>query len=415
MRPAAVFLSLFVLASAASAAWFEISPPAPTSDTPIAVTFTTESLADCGPTQGDVTINGTSIQVRLFRRDASPSCPPDIRPRIVRVDLGALPLGEYSLVAEYKTIEWRGKFVVRNPAVRLAVTSRSGGLPVAISIDNARSVKFGGVAASLFRQSGRIVAIAPPHDPGLYDIEIADANGQQLTFSAAIYYFDPNAPPDATIFEKVLFPILDRVLGAAGAQWSTVATIENQSADAIETFAQLNIVPKLRPSFSFFEFAGHGYPHGALLHIPRQSSQGLAFSLRISETSGVLAPGVDLLPVRESQFFRSVLTLANVPVSSEYRTRVRIYGLDPLPETYVSISALLSGDPLRAWGEILPLHRSTSVDEPAYGELDLNSVPELRGRDRVTVLISAPWGAPVWAFASAVHGVSQRTLIIRPQ
>jgi hypothetical protein len=344
-----------------------------------------------------------------------PTCPPDIRPRTVRINLATLSVGEYTLTAEYKSVEWRGKFVVRNPAVPLAVTSRAGGLPVALSVPTATTVKFGGASATILKESGRLVAIAPPHDPGLYDINIVDAEGNQTSLRSAVYYFDPTLPPDATVFEKVLFPVLDRVVGAAGTQWNAVATIENLGADAVETFNELSTVPKLRQPYSSFEFAGHGFPHGALLYIPRRSSPEMAFSLRVSESSSVPGSAVDLLPVRESQWFRRPLILANVPIGSEYRTKVRIYAVDPLPSAYVSISALLSSDPPRAWAEILRLQRSTSVDQPSYGELDLGGIPELRGRDRVTIVIVAPWGAPVWAFASAVHSASRGTLLVAPQ
>ncbi len=395
-----------------AAAWFEVSPPAPTSETPIAITFTTEPLGDCGPTQGDVSIVGASVHVRLFRPDNAPACPPTIDPRRMRVDVGTLPAGEYTLAAEYQNIEWRGKFVVRNPAVALAVTSRSGGLPVAIHIPNAMSVTFGSVSASLLKTSSGLLAIAPPHAPGLFDIDVADVNGNQTTLRGAVYYFDPTVPPDPTVFEKVLFPVLDRVTGAAGTQWNSVVTVENLSGDPTETFNQLGTLPRLRLPFSSFEFAGHGFPHGALLHIPRQSSSTMAFSLRISESSSI-DPGFELVPVRESQFFRGPLTLANVPIGSAYRTKLRIYALDPLPDASLSVSALLSSD--RAWGTTLSLQRSISVDQPSYAELDLGSMPELRERDRVTVQISAPAGAAFWAFASAVHSTSQRTVIIRPQ
>jgi len=91
-------------------------PPAPTSQTPIAVKFTTEPLGDCGPTTGEVTIAGNAVHVRLFRTPAAPSCLPTIAPRVVQIDLGTLPIGEYALTAEYQKIEWSGRFVVRSPA-----------------------------------------------------------------------------------------------------------------------------------------------------------------------------------------------------------------------------------------------------------------------------------------------------------
>ncbi|HUJ15199.1 MAG TPA: hypothetical protein VL284_15540 [Thermoanaerobaculia bacterium] len=395
---------ILILASAAVATWFEVSPPAPTPQTPVSITFTTAPMGDCGPTQSEVSIAGTNVHVRLYIAVRTPACVPTVVPRTIRVDIGTLPIGLYDLSADYNEIQWRGSFLVRSATTALAVTSTAGQLPVSIP-NGANSVTIGGVPANLLKdpESGRTFALAPPHEPGLYNVSATDANGNALAVANPIDYFDPAAPPDLTVFERVLFPVLDSFAGANGSVWDSVATIENLGGDYVEAFNTIGTVPALRPPLSSFQFSGRGHPHGALLYIPRQTA--MAFSLRVRDVASD-DPGFEIVPVRESQFFRSPLTLANIPIGADYRTRLRIYGIDPLPDPEVSVAS-------RVWSTTLKLQRGASIDQPAYAEVDLATIPQLRGMDSITLQIGG--SGRIWAFASAVHTPTQRTIIIGPQ
>lgn len=416
-----VFLLTAILTAAPlSAAWVEFSPVVTASDTPISVTFITQILADCGPTQGEVTLSGTTVHVRLFRAPDVGTCPPDERPRIVTVQLGTLPVGAYTLTADYQTIHWTSRFVVRNPSAQPIAASTIGGFPMEFAPDTV-SVTFGGIAASgIFPEGDHVIAKTPRHDPGLYDIELTASGGKHFVIPAGIYFFDPGVPPDTTIFEPVLFPVLDSVSGAYGSRWTSTATIQN-NAGTIETFNRLDDVKcftlpcmELRPARSSFDFAGTGFPHGALLWVPREDPGSMAFGLRIEETSKGNDPGTELMPVRESQFFRRTMMLVNVPVGQAYRTKVRIYALDPLPDPLVYIGTpLMLGEAF--WSTSLRLQASPATAVPAYGEIDLSGIPKLQGLEKVTIEIYAQWGAPIWAFAAAVLNQSQRTIIITPQ
>jgi hypothetical protein len=421
-----------VLALPAAGAWFEVSPQSPTSETPITITFIIEPLGDCGPTTGEVTVAGKAVHVRLFRTPGAPSCPPTIAPRAVSMKLGTLPIGQYTLSADYSysqnpsfNVEWSGRFVVRNPTpfMSLPMTSRAGGLPIRLNgTINEVSASFGGVPATSYRQEDDgLVAIAPPHEPGLYDVEITGPNGQHSEIPGGIYYFDGAKTPDLTMFEPVLFPVLDSASGAFGTRWIATATIQNNGG-YVETFNRIDQLECIaRPCFELraphftFDFRGIGYPHGAVLYVPRQAHGTLAYGLRIVDQSNPDDIGFELKPVRESQFFREVMTLLNVPIGADYRTKLRIYALDPLIQPYVSISVSGSSDLRHGWAAILSIKRSANVTEPAYAELDLQSVSELQGINNATISIAGPTGGPVWAFASAVHNKSQRTIIITPQ
>jgi hypothetical protein len=114
-----------------------LSPAPPVTNTPVLATFTTDAIADCGPTDGTVTISGTTIHVALFRAPNVGVCPPDVRPRSATVNLGLLAAGTYTLIAEYKDISWNERFTVAdassivktiyfdppNPDSRTAVTA----------------------------------------------------------------------------------------------------------------------------------------------------------------------------------------------------------------------------------------------------------------------------------------------------
>ena len=417
MRIWPLAVGVAVLALPAAGAWFEVSPPAPTSETPITITFTTEPLGDCGPTTGEVTVTGRSVRVRLFRPAGTPPCPPDVRPRQARISLGTLPIGEYALTADYNNIKWSGRFVVRNPFINPSMTSTAGGLPIRLNgTINEVSATFGGVPAALYRQEdGALVAITPPHNAGLYDIEVTGPNGQHSQIPGGIYYFDRAETPDLTMFEPVVFPVLDSPSGAFGTRWIATATIQNNGG-YIETFNRVDPLEciarpciELRSPHTTLDFRGIGYPHGAVLYVPRQPHSTLAFGLRIADKSNPDDIGFELKPVRESQFFRGVMTLLNVPIGPDYRTKVRIYALDPILP-YISISITSSSDLLHGWATILPLKPSQNVTEPSYAEIDIQSVAELRGIENATISTGG-----TWAFASAVHNKTQRTIIIPPQ
>jgi len=425
------FVLLSLLAVPLSAApWFEISPAAPTSETPIAITFTTESMADCGPTDGEVTVSGKTVHVRLFRSPDVGVCPPDVRERRVRVEIGTLPIGDYTFTADYKAIQWRGRFVVRNPAVHMIVVPGAGGSPVVVGVFATEvcadpscpgvAVTFGGIPAlTPHLEQGALVVTAPPGDPrlpALLDIEVTAPRGLRIVIPGGVYY--SGLEPDLTVFEPVLFPVLESGPGAFGSRWTTRATIDNHGVYFAEPYNRIDRFLCLdvncdRPGApnSVFEFDGSGFPQGAVLYVPR--AEPLVFGLRIRETTHSDDPGIELVPVRGSQFFRNGMTLVNVPVGSAYRTKLRIYAFEPAPATVVTV-ALRARDGRRSYLSV-PLERRSGLGAvPFYAEIDLQKV-FAREADSVTIRIDWRLNTPVWAFASAVHNASQRMIAITPQ
>jgi hypothetical protein len=381
----------------------------------VTITFITDPYPTCGPNKADVSISGRNILVTMAH--AGDGCGADVNPRVLSVTIGTLPVGEYSLTAEFERVQWSGRFVVRNATGQLTAVSMLGGTPVTMLFARqGDEIRFGGTLALNPRvESGALVVTAPRHEPGLYDITIKEGS-DTLTIPGGIYFFDPSAPPDGTVFERVLFPVFDSASGAFGSRWMATAAIANPSLSYVETFNRIDRIAcidrpcmELRPPRSMFDVDGTGYPHGAILYGPRGS---LVYGLRVREMTRSDDPGVEILPVRDAQFFRQPLTLVNVPASAAYRTKIRMYGIDPLPLPQVSVSILIDGES-QTHLVLTDLVRSTDPAQPAYAEFDLQ--PLLNGRgEHALITVVSPFGA-VWAFASAVHNSSQRMIVITPQ
>jgi hypothetical protein len=415
MRKLAFLLVLFALPLSAS--WFEVSPASPTQTTPVSITFISEPTSFCNPTKAVTTRLGNDIRIVMtFDGDV---CPADVNSRSLRVDVGALPAGEYKVTAVYENIHWNGAFVVRDATVLMNAVSTLGGTPVSLPFEGpAEEVLFGGTPATSMRVEDRlVVAVAPPHAPGLYDVAVK-SHGNLFTQTAGVYYFDPSQPPDPTVFERVLFPILENTSGAFGSVWKATATIANPFAAYVETFNRIDQVTcidrpcmELRPPQSTFDVSTGGYPHGAILYAPRGR---LLYGLRIQETSRNDDPGVEIGAVRESRFSRELAMLANVPASSAYRTKIRIYGFDPLPSPYVQAAVIVDGNVASVKSIDLLLVRSGNPTEPAYAEFDLQTVLKAPA-ERATIVVSGPRFAPLWAMATAVHNSSQKLVVIASQ
>ena len=146
----------------------------------------------------------------------------------------------------------------------------------------------------------------------------------------AIYYYDPSAAPDFSVFERILFPVLFNTAGAHGSQWVSEAAIANPAHWYIETYN--DVVPfecidypcgeRLAPGSSI-AFSGGGYPQGVALIAPRAEAENLAFSLRVRDISRTAEGyGTQVPVVREDDMFVNTdLTLLDVPVDPRYRTK----------------------------------------------------------------------------------------------
>jgi hypothetical protein len=264
---------------------------------------------------------------------------------------------------------------------------------------------------------------APAHAPGLVSVRGQTANGNDFTIPDGLYYYDRSAPPESSVFERILFPVLFEAGGARGSHWVSEAAIANRRPWYVETWNE--VVPyecitapcgeRISPSSSV-AFDGAGYPYGIALVAPRAESEHLAFSLRVRDTSGEgYGYGTQVPVVRERDMIRNAdLTLLDLPVDPQHRTKIRIYVFDSDDrDASVGIHQL----PYRGSGpseeQIVRLRRTCAgascAATPAYGELDLRAG---EAGERVSVYITTGAGTLAWAFASVTNNETQQVTVV---
>lgn len=248
---------------------------------------------------------------------------------------------------------------------------------------------------------------APPHARGFADVKIETNDGATHTVPDAIYYYDPSAAPDFSVFERILFPVLVNTAGGHGSQWVSEAAIANPAHWSIETYNE--VVPfecidypcgQRLAGASYIAFTGDGYPHGVALIAPRAESDNLAFSLRVRDTSRTAEEyGTQVPVVRERDMFvNSDLTLLDVPIDPRYRTKVRMYAFDS-GEHQAEVTVHRQSAPnVVSERYHVPVRRDCAPAEcagaPWYAELDL---PAGEADGRVNVYITmGHQGSPSW-------------------
>ena len=423
---------LFLCALPLAAEPIRLMPPGPTSDTPVTLRLD----VFCNPIQSHtVTRNGTAIRIDVTPQPGS--CPSPPLPLPYDVALGRLPSGLYTVEVRIHDAKYTKTFVVRNAEpgeidIRpFAVPSEPFGsrlravYPLGCVGENCSgvTVNVGGVEVPRGRirgsSDGSIFFDAPPHAPGLVDVTIT-ASGRTFTARNALYYFDRNAPPDPSVFERVLFPVLFNSKGAQGSEWVSEAAIFNPGRWFVENYNRIDAEPcidygcsQLLSPNGYFPFDGAGYANGIALLVPRPEAPHLSFSLRVRDVARQAEGyGTEVPVVREEKMFAGTMTLLDVPVDPRYRTKVRVYAFDDDP--YGASVVLQRGS--RRTTMFVPASRSCSGNAcaatPWYGELDL---PAGALDERVNVYVT--WGghaARAWSFASVTNNQTQQVTLVAP-
>lgn len=427
------FLSLVVTATSfAEQAPVWIEPAAPTSLTPVTVF----AVFDCFAGEPAVTVAGSVITV--FWPNESCGSPPF--PELYSARLPSLLApGEYRLDVKFYEDQISGstKFIVRDAASPFvihpfAIPAFYGDRTVRLSrftdvcASGQCTIRVGGVPIEQksFVDGNAISFVAPSHAPGLVDVSVQE--GDVIHHSpAGLYYFDPAAPPDHSVFERILFPVLFSTSGVGGSQWVTEAVVSNPRKWAVWNFN--SIFPyvclafpcgeRLQPE-SVQRFNGFGYPNGAALLAPREESGDLAFSLRARDVSrDADGLGTQIPVVREAGMFRDTITLLNVPLDPRYRVKLRIYLFD---------EGLSGAGPYQAHVGIRPVvgePRFTSVLMsstchnhlcnvfPYYGEF--NFPPGTAG-ELADLYVHFDPGYLGWALATVTNNRTQQVTIVAP-
>jgi hypothetical protein len=423
---------VFTVSLAAQSPNIVLNPSAPTSATPIVA----EVYVACDPLSHTFERFGDLIRIEVKTGPREAICDPAIGSRYP-VPLGILPVGVYVMYVRTDirdSVETRS-FVVRNDARGafeihpFAVPTETLGLPLRLDAGEL------GVAKIFVDNVQVLPSLVTYHDdaywfpapgrrPGLVDVKIETDSGATHTSAGALYYYDHILPLDTSVFERILFPVLFHTPGAHGSEWVSEAAIANPGPWPVETYN--DVVPfecidspcgeRLAPRSSL-AFSGAGYPHGVALIAPRAESEGLAFSLRVRDTSRAAEGyGTQLPVVREKDMFRNTdLTLLDVPVDPLYRTKVRIYAFDSVDhEAEVTVHRKSAPNVVSARYSI-PLRRECVPVEctgtPWYAELDLPVSEETDGRVNVYITLGRP-ASPAWAFASITNNETQQVTIV---
>lgn len=437
---ALVFL-IAVAASLAAAERVVVVPPGPTSATPIELRL---FIIACSTESHTLNRFGSLIKIHVDLGPMETCTPNPDHPLEHRVNLGTLPVGEYRVevtAGATDNIRATRTFIVRNGSPSVLEVHPfvlpTGGLNVTRVRLHANGEPLCGTTTCedvTIRVGGELVprtditatadgalTFKPPnHEEGLVEVVVTRQSGT-TTLPGALYYFDHNGT-DLSIFERILFPILEQSGGALGSQWVSEAAIANPkpwpivNRNYVEPFVCILID---YPCFERIDagqirtFNGDGFPRGVLLYSPRAESPNLAFSLRVRDTSRQAEGfGTHIPIVRESEMFtNTALTLLDVPIDPRYRTKVRMYVLDAAAHT-AQVTVVRPN-------EASVTERSRTYDVPVsahdfiypgYAEFD---VPAGRADERAHVYVRiGDRETPSWAFASVTNNETQQVTIV---
>lgn len=437
--PLSLFLLFLAAALPLAADEIEVIPSGPTTDT-----FVTLRLdVFCNPIDSHIQSRiGSRIVIEVTPR--SGTCPSPPLPLPYDVEVGRLSSGQYTVEVRLPWGEtFTETFIVRNASpgpvdVRpFAVPTVPTGSRLRLATDMALcagqncsgvTVTVGGVVVPANRlaasNDGSVFFTPPPHAPGLVDVSVT-ANGVTRTSTDALYYYDPEAEPEPSVWERILLPVLFNSRGAHGSDWVSEAAVFNPGRWFVESFNRVDALPcidwgctgLLSPN-GFLSFGGAGYANGIALLVPRPEAEHVAFSLRVRDVARQAEGfGTEVPVVRGEDMYRDgqPITLLDVPLDPRYRTKIRMYAFD---SSGAGGSVILHkpGDGPRVTAIAVPMRRSCSGTSceytPWYGEADL---PAGTVDERVNVYVSAgAYGTASWAFASITNNETQQVTIVAP-
>jgi hypothetical protein len=285
-----------------------------------------------------------------------------------------------------------------------------------VYFDSPTSVTFGDVPALSFQVVNNLdlLVLAPSHKPGFVTVTVRQG-GQE---------FSTIEPFGYGISEPVLLPIaIDSLPGANGSRWSTEIWVHNDADHAVPIDPEYcsfigSYFPCSGPvtriaAHSSTRLTGRGsadYPYERLFP-PVQDVDSLHFSILVREVSkDANGPATEIAAVRERELRNGRVVLPGVANDSRYRANLRVYSA--AGQIVVSIGDAATGQILatREVRRIVP----TDIDNFSLVEMhDLLAAPELRGHDRVDVIVQT--GDHLWALLTLTDNVTQQVMTFTPQ
>ena len=354
-----------------------------------------------------------------------------------RVRLPSLFPGQYPVVVQINGVEVaRQTLVVRDRPFRVLPAFADAGQKVLIegiplfychAGCEGLVVRFGNTPALEVELSWEgILAMVPP-GTGVVDVTVE-------TPKPATYVLEDgfsHGPVFEDAFDRVLFPVNFIGAGAHGSQWVTHIRMRNDAPVDAWTVPALWIDPEspiLPIPFPFIPPRGRtGFvmrprDGGEFFHVAGGLESSLAYSAHIVDLSRSTTDLGTEMPVVRAEDTAPELRLLEVPVEERYRARLRVYDYEPVNGRQVVIlfkdaeGAFITTRELTLTGVAVCVTAPCYAQQPAFGVLDLDQIPELRGRDKVDVTVaSLTREARIWAFVSVTNNETQAVTLYSPQ
>lgn len=424
-----ILLFAFQLLAQCGLTRFIIEPQRPLYGEEVDVLLRGSCSSGMGPSTPRVRVEGHTIFIELLPPQGGPLAPSFWGERVF---LGRLLPGTWDLVVRDTHGEWERQTVVVRERPFSIAPNHSGpgvevvlhGVPLACGSAPCPVVRFGGVQATSTRvlENGDVVVTSPPHDPGLVDVTVTTSN-QTLTLEDGFRYGGV-AEDD---YERVLLPVTFSGPGAQGSEWQSTVIVENNSPVTLDTepiVYAYSSLPLLLPLFGgskgfFPERAGEG---GSFLYFTRGgASRYLAYSSHITDRSRSETDLGSELPVVRARDTAPEIFLTDVPVSTTFRARLRIYDFDNLESRTVSVFIKPMEGPerefsLQTTGTNFACPTTPCLQpEPGFVAVDLNALGLRPNLGPVDIRVRSSRGdARLWAFVTVTNNESQRVTMYTP-
>lgn len=295
-------------------------------------------------------------------------------------------------------------------------------------------VYFGDVPAVFSERADltTIVAVTPPHLPGVTRIKVFDYD--MIVETTATFTFTGGVPEDQ--FERILVPLLTPpVFGAFGSEFHTDLRLTSKNAQqSLRVFGLRQPCPDTPATTPICDWdpandsmhisAGSdlgpdgidyfGQP-GRFIYLTKTDAASLAGNLRVHDVSRAgLNYGTEIPLVRFREFQQETILLLGVPGDPRFRNTLRIYGNANIPVT-VTIQGL---PPV----EVQLIGADDAGFIPSYGSF---TIPPMGGVEPYWVRIDGPpplsgpsppiYFGSFWAFISVTNNETQVISTITPQ
>jgi len=276
------------------------------------------------------------------------------------------------------------------------------------------SVSFGNVLGTIVQVVNvyDLVVLAPPHDPGFVDITVRQ-DGQAYSTIERFGY---------GMTEEVLVPIaVDLLPGANGTRWSTEIWVHNDAGHAVPIDPEYcSFIGSWHPcSAPVTRIAANGtirltgrgsaeYPY-TFFYPPIQDADSLHYSIVVRELSTGQTAAIAAVRERDRRTGRVVFpAVAN---DGGRRAALRLYSGAGL--ITISIADAATGKVLEA--RTIQRRFPTDIDPFSLVSVpDLFVTPELRGHERLDVIIDTQPYDRYWALLTLTDNGTQQVTVFTP-